>query len=184
MEDLEKFMSFNKDGEKVRPLKVFEINGGFIVGVYQGSISKYDILIKYRQNVRDRWSRIRTPKHIHWTADILIKLYADREKTQEFLDFLINVWNQTKPFKNNEEREKFLSIENLLHVNQGEIEKYKILSLKGEYSIKFLILLAKLLMAQEKTNFETAYFFKKLLDALKVGEDIFNIISVATHSRK
>ncbi len=102
-------------------MKVFEINGGFIVGVYQGLISKYDILIKYRQNVRDPWTRIRTPKHIHWTADILIKLYADREKTQEFLDFLINVWNQTKPFKNNEEREKFLSIENLLYVNQKEI---------------------------------------------------------------
>lgn len=181
MKNIEEFMSFNKDGKKIRPLRVFEINNDFIVGVYQGSLSEYDILIKYRQNVKGQWSRIRTPKHIHWAVDILIKIYEDREKSQEFLDFLIDVWNQTKPIKSRDEQEKFLSIENLLHVNQNEIEKYEKLGEKGEYSIRFLILLAKLLMAQEKTNLETAYMFKKLLDALKVGEDIFNIISVATH---
>lgn len=146
MKNREDFMSFNKDGEKVKPLRVFEINGKFIVGVYQGSLSEYDILIKYRQNVKGKWSRIRTPKHIHWAVDILIKLYEDREKTQEFLDFLIDVWNQTKPIKSKAEREKILTIENLLNVNQKEIEKYERLSMKGEYNIKFLILLAKLLM--------------------------------------
>ena len=48
--------------------------------------------------------------------------------------------------------------------------------------IKFLILLAKLLMVQEKTNLETAYMFKKLLNTLRQGEDIFRIVSSATHS--
>jgi hypothetical protein len=49
---------------------------------------------------------------------------------------------------------------------------------------KFLILLAKLLMIQEKTNLETAYMFRKLLEALKAGDDIFKIVSIATHNRR
>jgi hypothetical protein len=69
-----------------------------------------------------------------------------------------------------------------LESSRQEIEEYEELGKRGEYSIKFLILLAKLLMLQEKTNLETAYMFKKLLEALKSGEDIFKIVSIASHT--
>ena len=46
---------------------------------------------------------------------------------------------------------------------------------------KFLILLAKLLMAQEKTNNNQAYMFRQLLEALKSHNNIFKIVSTATH---
>ena len=131
--------------------------------MYQGEFSKYDILIKYRQKNKNKWSRIRTPKHIHWAVDILIKMHSDKEKTEQFLDFLIEVWDRTQPIKSDEERKRILSIEHLLETNREEIKKYEELGKKGEYSIKFLILLAKLLMLQEKTNLETAYMFKNLL---------------------
>jgi len=36
-------------------------------------------------------------------------------------------------------------------------------------------------MIQEKTNRADAYMFKNLLEALKKGEDIFSIVSIATH---
>jgi len=98
------------------------------------------------------------------------------------LQFLIEVWEKAKPIKNDQERKDFLNIESLLKINKKEIEKYKNLSKQGEYSINFLIMLAKLLMVQEKTNLETAYMFKKLLDALKSGNDIFSIVSTATHN--
>jgi hypothetical protein len=42
------------------------------------------------------------------------------------------------------------------------------------------LLIAKLLMIQEKTNREDAYMFKKLLERLKEGKDIFSIVSTAT----
>lgn len=179
--ELSQFMSFRKKGEKRIPLFVSRINEKFIIAVYQGSFSKYDILIKYRQRNKDKWSRIRTPKHIHWAVDVLIKMHSDKEKTEQFLDFLIESWNKTRPFKDDDERKKFLSINYLLESNKEEIKNYEDLGRKGEYSIKFLILLAKLLMLQEKTNLETAYMFKKLLDSLKSGEDIFEIVSIATH---
>ncbi len=177
-------MDFKRDGKVHMPLFVAQVNGRFIIGVYQGSLSKYDILIKYRQKEKGKWSNIRTPKHIHWAVDILIKMHADQENTKRFLDFLIQTWSQIKPLKSDEERKKILSIDNLLEENKKEILEYEELGKKGEYSIKFLILLAKLLMIQEKTNLETAYMFKKLLEALKSGDNIFKIVSIATHNRR
>jgi len=55
---------------------------------------------------------------------------------------------------------------------------------KGEYSIKFLYLIAKLLMIQEKTNLSTAFMFTNLLKALEAHKDICKIVSIATHNRK
>jgi hypothetical protein len=92
-------MSFKRKGEKISPLFFTTINDRFIIGVYQGSISPYDILIKYRQRTNKGWSNIRTPKHIHWAVDILIKMHSDREKTHKFLDFLLKMWENTKPIK-------------------------------------------------------------------------------------
>ena len=175
-------MTFRKGGSVIEPLAVFEVNGSYILGVYQGSLSEFDILVKYRQKVGESWSRIRTPKHIHWAVDVLIKLHEDRAMTQEFLDFLLGVWQTTQPVRNRDQQQSNLSIEHLLHSSQSMIHQYDALSNKGEYSIKFLILLAKLLMVQEKTNLETAYMFKKLLEALRRGDDIFSIVSKASHT--
>lgn len=177
-----KFMIFQRDGEVKTPLTVFEVNGSYIVGVYQGSLSNFDILIKYRQKINGAWSRIRTPKHIHWAVDILIKLHEDKEKTQAFLDFLLGVWSRTSPIRNRRQQQNILSIDALLQDSQKLINKYETLSSKGEYSIKFLILLAKLLMIQEKTNLETAYMFKNLLEALRGKGDIFSAVSIASHT--
>lgn len=182
--ELLQFMTFKKEGKDIIPLFVFQINEKFIIAAYQGSLSRYDILIKYRQKNEKGWSKIRTPKHIHWAVDVLIKMHSDKEKTKQFLDFLIEIWNKTGPIKGDEERKKLLSIKYLLESSTEEIEKYEDLGKKGEYSVKFLILLAKLLMLQEKTNLETAYMFKKLLNSLKSGDDIYEIVSIAAHTGK
>lgn len=183
VQDLKKSMSFAKDGETRIPLAIFEVNGSYIVGVYQGSLSEFDILIKYREKKPDgTWSRIRTPKHIHWAVDILIKLHGDKKKTQDFLDFLIGVWQSVEPIKDRQAQQDRLNLEVLLQDSKEKIAEYESLGTKGEYSVKFLILLAKLLMTQEKTNLETAYMFKRLLEALRRGDDIFSIVSIASHT--
>lgn len=179
--DLHLYMTFKDVGKIIHPMEVFEVNGSYIIAVYQGRFSKYDILIKYRQKDGDSWSRIRTPKHIHWAVDILIKLNQDGKKTQQFLDFLITVWDNTRPVKSQRERQKRLNLSSLLEESKDEINKFHSLGTKGEYSIKFLILLAKLLMIQEKTNRKDAYMFKNCLKALKEGNDIFSVISIASH---
>jgi hypothetical protein len=164
------------------PLFVEKVNGRYILAAYQGSISEFDILIKYRQLENSRWSAIRTPKHIHWAVDILIKLNEEPEKTKAFLDILLAKWEETNPIRNSVERIAALNIDSLLANFDAEFEQYQLLNDKGEYSLKFLIVLAKLLMLQEKTNREDAYMFKKLLSTLKNSNNtIYQTISTATH---
>jgi len=173
-------MDFKRKGVVHYPIKTFQVNDDTIIAIYKGSLSKLDILIRYRQMLKSgKWSHIRTPKHIHWTVDILMKSQTYKGLTTEFLDFFIDIWNNTKPLKSEEERQS-LDLGRLLNFSKEEIEKFKVLSKKGEYSVRFLILLAKLLMLQEKTNREDAYMFKNVLDGLKSGEDLFRILSAAT----
>ena len=44
------FMSYKN--KTVKPLFVTNINSQYILAAYQGSISEYDILIKYRQKIK------------------------------------------------------------------------------------------------------------------------------------
>ncbi len=164
-------------------LNVFKVNDNYIIGIYEGSLSKYDILIKYRQKQKNgKWSRIRTPKHIHWAVDILMKIQAEPELTKKFLNFLLEQWEKIEPIQDEKERKKRTSIEYLVKKYSNQLNGYHKLSRKGEYSVKFLIFLAELLMTQEKTNREDAYMFKKLLQALEEGDNIFNIVSIASHT--
>lgn len=43
----------------------FPVNDHFQIGIFQGTISDYDILIKYKQLINGKWTQPRTPKHIH-----------------------------------------------------------------------------------------------------------------------
>lgn len=162
------------------PLCEIPINGTYILGIYKGTLSEYDILLKYRQKEYGKWSRIRTPKHIHWAVDMLIKHYSEPHETDLLLNSLLNQLEQIVPLKTKEDQEQLLSPEKLLADINDEAKQYDKLAGKGEYSVKFLILIAKLLMVQEKTNRHDAYMFKDLLGKLKEHRNIFEIVSTAT----
>ena len=53
----------------------------YTVFVFKGSISPFDILVQYKT---DDGKRLRTPKHIHWVVDILIKLERKNKLTRKF----------------------------------------------------------------------------------------------------
>ena len=167
-------------------LAEFSVNSHFQIGIYKGAISDHDIIIKYKQLLGEKWSQVRTPKHIHWTVDILIKQCEEPEETEKFLDFLLGYWNKIEPLDSDMKRKKFLNKKTLLNQVEKEAENYPKLADKGEYSVKFLILLAKLLMAQEKTTCKEkrkkdAYMFGEILKQLKSHSNIFSLISLATH---
>lgn len=170
------------------PLITIEINDSYILGVYQGALSDYDLLLRYRQkdsSSKSGWSRIRTPKHIHWAVDAIIKMNHNSAETKKFLNFLIHQWdNQIKPLKSDKDRNSLLNVELLKKEANIEAAKYPGLANKGEFSIKFLYLIAKLLMIQEKTNLSSAYMFRNLLKALEEHKDIYKIVAVATHNRR
>lgn len=165
------------------PIYTFDVNGTYILAIYQGGLSEFDLLLKYRKKdngTKSGWSRIRTPKHIHWAVDVIIKMHEEPGQTKAFVGDLLSYWEKVEPIKTNRERGALLSKELIEEVN-SESSRYRKLAGKGEYSVRFLLLIAKLLMVQEKTNLHTAFMFKKLLQALLDGKDIFKIVSIATH---
>jgi len=109
-----------------------------MIGVYQGSLSQFDIIVKYRQKENGRWSRLRTPKHIHWAVDIIIKQHMLPAVTQLFIDELIVLWNQTNPMTSLVERNQFLNTRSLLQSANAIARNYQNLNGKGEYSVEFL----------------------------------------------
>jgi len=185
--ELKELMSYSyyiKIGKKIKkikiePISVIKINDSFILAIYKGSKKPADILIRYRQKLKNgKWSNIRTPKHIHWTVDILIKMFQNRKLTKKFIDELIRIWNEIRPITARE-RDR-IKLPELLKYDEKTLEEFKELSKYGEYNVKFLLLLAKLLMIQEKTNYPNGKLFQKLLEKLKNGEDIFSILQTAT----
>lgn len=146
----------------------------YTIYVFQGSISQNDIIVKYQE----KGKRMRTPKHIHWAVDLLLKLQAERELTRSFIKEIKNEWENSQPLKNNDEKSLTTLVDNYIEITDAS--KYKELDGYGEYDIEFLIVLMVLLMTQEKTNRSDVYMFGKVLDSLLEDElDIFSIMSAS-----
>lgn len=146
----------------------------YIIYVFQGTLSQFDIVIKYRKDGK----RIRTPKHIHWVVDILMKMQGNEALTKQYLEAIQNCWNTCVPLTSN----NFDTLKALIEDGEEEIdiEQYFDLNSFGEYDVEFLYVLMELLAVQEKTNRADAYMFGKIIEELlEADRDIFKIISTA-----
>lgn len=138
--------------------------------VFPGTLSKNDFLIKYSKE----GTRIRTPKHIHWVTDILMKMQGNSKLCKSFLKRMNELWKETFPLDDN----SYDSIESI--VMAYGYPEYDALNQYGEYSIEFLFVLMKLLMVQEKTNRPDAYMFGSIMNQLlEEPLDIFKVVSTA-----
>lgn len=159
--------------EKISIIDV-DFENNYKIHVFSGEITKNDIRIMYSE----KGKRIRTPKHIHWVVDLLLKMQERNDLTREFIKELQNEWKQTKPLKKNDEKTLITLVEDCIIIT--DVSKYQDLNMYGEYNVEFLVVLMNLLMTQEKTNDPNAFMFGKILDALLNEElDIFAIMSIA-----
>lgn len=146
----------------------------YIIYVFQGGLSQFDILIRYKKDGK----RIRTPKHIHWVVDILMKMQGNEALTKRYLLAIQNCWNSCVQLVNNE----FETLKALIENGEEDIEitQFFDLNMFGEYDVEFLYVLMELLAVQEKTNRADAYMFGKIIEELlDTDRDIFSIISTA-----
>ncbi|MCI9233300.1 MAG: hypothetical protein HFH08_01735 [Bacilli bacterium] len=152
-------------------------NDNYQIYVFQGKLSPYDIIIKYSE----KGKRIRTPKHIHWVVDSLMKLQGNKVLMKKFLRIVQKNWENCKPLKSNDVEALTKIIEDSMQCFNGT--HFKVLNKFGEYKYDFLFVLMHLLMYQEKTNREDAYMFGKILTSLLKEEiDIFSIVSIAGYN--
>lgn len=146
----------------------------YVIYVFQGNLSQFDIVIKYKKDGK----RIRTPKHIHWVVDILMKMQGNEVLTKKYLLAIQNCWNTCVPLTNND----FATLKALIENGEEDIEitQFFDLNVFGEYDVEFLYVLMELLAVQEKTNRSDAYMFGNIIEELlEADRDIFKIISTA-----
>ena len=164
-------------GTKAKSFKEFNLKDGRIIGVFQGSRGQnpdLDIIVKYKEKKK----QVRTPQHIHWAIDLLIKREHNKELTKKFIRYLLIIWNKIKPFKTKAEQQKC----EMRFTNPENLKSFEELNQYGEYPIEFIGHILELIMIQEKTGNVKAHMFKETLEAIYEDKDIFSIVSKATYT--
>ena len=161
-------------------IKEFRLNDkrNAIVWVYQGSRGdqrNLDIKVKYWDNLSKTKSG-RTPKHIDWVIDILLKKEHNRELTLAFVKYLLDTYDRIEPFNTKDEQQKC----ELKYTRTDELKKFEPLNQYGQFSIEFLGCVMELLSIEEKTGSEKAHMFRDVINALLTSNDIFAITNTAT----
>lgn len=169
-------MEFKKEGIIHKAFKRFELSDGTVIGVFQGNRGMnpdLDIRICYRDKHTKGLKR--TPKHIHWVIDLLVKKEHNKELTLEFVKYLRGIYDRVQPFRDKEDQQKC----ELKETTKEKIKKFIPLDVYGEYSVEFIGHLIELMIKMEK-NHEKPFVFKDLLDAILNEREIFVVVSKAT----
>lgn len=169
-------MDFNRGWKNHKPIRVYELDNDLKIWVYQWNKwekPELDILVKYKE--KDK--RLRTPKHIHWVIDILIKKEHNKTLTMEFLKFLNSYYDKIERFKSKEEQQEC----EIKYITDKDLKKFEELNSYWEYSIYFIWYLIELFIRMEK-NHPNPHVFKDLMDTLINENDIFRIVSKATQN--
>src|SRR3989344_5368330 len=173
-------MKFRKEGVEHQAVKEIKLSDGTIIGVFEGSRGynpDHDILIKYQENGK----RLRTPKHIHWVIDLLIKKEHDRELTLRFMKYLRDMYDRVDSFKSKEDRRNCI----LKETTPAKLKSFEELNRYGEYKFDFIGHLIDLMIKMKKNTppEKHARVFRELMDAMIQGKEIFVIVSKATQKR-
>ena len=170
-------MRFKRKGQEYISLKEIKLSDGTIIGVFPGSRGAFperDILIKYQESGK----RLRTPKHIHWVIDLLIKKEHNRDLTIQFMKYLRTMYDKVHAFENKEDRQNCL----LKETTPEKLKPFEELNKYGEYKVEFIGHLIELMIKMEKNTppEKPARVFKELMDAMIHEKEIFVIVSKAT----
>jgi len=165
-----------KEPRKVS-IKEIKLQDGTIIGIFEGTRGAnpdHDILIKYQEQGK----RVRTPKHIHWVIDLLIKKEHNRKLTLDFMRYLRDMYNRVDAFQSKEDRTKC----DLKETTDEKLKPFEELNSYGEYKVDFIGHLIELMIKMEKNTppEKPARVFRELMEAMINEKEIFVIVSKAT----
>jgi len=169
-----------KGGSPITAFREFVTKDGATIAVFQGSKGKrpdLDIVVKYRDKYT-KGPRLRTPKHIHWVIDLLLKREHNRGLTLAFVAYLLETYDHVRPFRSvKAQRQCALNFS-----VPRKLARFSDLDRYGQYSVQFISCVMELLAIEEKTGFDGAFMFRKVLQALADEKDIFSLVSAAAHN--
>jgi len=179
------FQPKKKKEDKVKPprkyaIKEIYLQDGTIIGVFEGDRGyniDHDVLLKYKEPRK----RIRTPKHIHWVIDLLIKKEHNKELTLRFMRYLREMYDKVNAFESKEDRRRC----ELKETIREKLKEFEELNKYGEYKVEFIGHLIELMIKMEKNTppEKPARVFRELMEALLNEKEIFVIVSKATQKR-
>ena len=171
-------MKFKPRGKSEKQsIKEIKLEDGTIIGVFEGDrgyVPEHDIIIKYQE----KGKHVRTPKHIHWVIDLLIKKQHKPELTLKFMKYLREMYDKVEGFKSKEDRANFV----LKETSKEKLKPFEELNKYGEYKVEFIGHLIELMIKMEKNTppEKPARVFRELMDAMIQEKEIFVIVSKAT----
>ena len=148
---------------------IYTTKKGVQIFVIPGIKSPNDFIVKYKEPGK----RTRTPKHIHLIIDLYLKKAGNHESTLELINKIINIIKHVRPANNfPPQLDQFIPT---ISEQFADLDKY------GEYSVEFLLVIAELIMIQEKTNYPDGTLNLDVFSNFYNGADIFSIVSTATY---
>ncbi len=171
-------MEYKPKGKpRIYAIREIPLQYGTTIGIFEGSRGfnpDHDILIKYQE----KGKKVRTPKHIHWVIDLLIKKEHNKELTLKFMKYLREMYDKVEAFKSKEDRVKFL----LKETTPEKLKPFEELNKYGEYKVEFIGHLIELMIKMEKNTplEKPARVFRELMDAMIAEKEIFVVVSKAT----
>ena len=101
-----------------------KIDKTYTIYVFRGSLSQNDIVIKYSKDGK----RMRTPKHIHWVIDMLLKEQKNHKDVISFIKCMQKTWDEIIGLESN----KYITLkETLLHYKNKVDKEISSLTLEG-----------------------------------------------------
>jgi hypothetical protein len=153
-------LNYTRKGEVHTPRLFWRTDDKTTVAIYQGMRGdnpELDFIVKYKEEGK----RLRTPSHTHWIVDLLVKAEYDKELLLSYVNNLIELYDNTIPFTNLEERDGYeLRYNNILNL------RYNDLNAHGYYTISTLTSFIELFSLCEKQT-SGAFMFKGLLTLVK-----------------
>ena len=165
-----------RNGQRIQSIiDIDNLNNNTSIIIFPGTLGPNDIRITYKQGTLRR----RTPKHIHWAVDLLLKRENNLALTNDYSTAMQNRWNGIQPLPNRQFNTIRANLQ--LSTNQHFINQYAALNAFGSFEIDFLTHFMELLMLEEITNFPNAYMYIGVIEAILTNADVYTVVSKATH---
>lgn len=112
----------NRNTEK--SIMDIKIDNTYTIYVFKGSLSQNDIVVKYSKDGK----RMRTPKHIHWVIDMLLKEQKNHNDVIAFIKCMQKTWDEIIGLESN----KYITLKETLLNYKNKVDKeISSLSLEG-----------------------------------------------------
>jgi hypothetical protein len=155
-----KSLNYTRKGESYSPLTYYQTDEKTTIAIYQGvrgENPELDFIVKYKEEGK----RLRTPSHTHWIVDLLVKSEVSKTNLLSFINDMIKIYDETKPFESVEERNNYT-----LKYPSQMVTRHSTLQGHGYYTISTLTAFIELFSLCEKQT-SGAFMFRGLLELIK-----------------